>query len=81
MTVLGFSLYSAADARYRRWWAEEKERREETARQRMHRRETREAFRRDLNDLIATELGQRPDTEIIELQNWLRTASTGQLQS
>jgi len=27
MSILGFSLYSAADARYKRWWAEEKERR------------------------------------------------------
>jgi len=78
MSILGFSLHSAADARYKRWWAEEKERREETARQRMQRRETREELRRHL---IAIRSGHGPDEENIELQNWRRAASTAQPRS
>ena len=35
ITILGFSFYSAADAWYKRWWAEEKKRREESARWRI----------------------------------------------
>jgi hypothetical protein len=33
MTVLGFSVYGAADEQYRRWWETERARREEDARQ------------------------------------------------
>jgi hypothetical protein len=55
MTVLGFSLYSTADARYKRWRAE----REQTA------SEIREPFRRYR---IAIQSGQRLDEEDIELQ-------------
>jgi hypothetical protein len=65
MTVLGLSLYRAADARYKRWWVEEKERREETARQRIYQRELREGFRRLQ---ITIESGQRLNEEDIELQ-------------
>ena len=41
---LGFSLYGTADARYKRWWAEEQERQREAVRDRMQRREMREAL-------------------------------------
>jgi hypothetical protein len=61
MTVLGFSLYSTADARYKRWLAK----REETARQRVRWRELREPFRRHRT---AIQSGQRLDEEDIELQ-------------
>jgi hypothetical protein len=33
MTVLGFSLYSAADERYKDWWQEETKRKEEALRE------------------------------------------------
>jgi hypothetical protein len=73
MTVLGFSLYSAADARYKRWWEEEEGSREETARQRIG-WEIREALRRHQ---IAIQSGQRLNEEDIELPNWRRAVSTG----
>jgi hypothetical protein len=78
MTVLGFSLYSTADARYNRWLAEEKKRREETARQRVRVHEIREASRRHR---VAIQSGQRLNEEDIELPNWRRAASTGQTRS
>jgi hypothetical protein len=78
MTVLGFSLYSTADARYNRWLEEEKERREETARQMLRVREIREASRRHR---IAIQSGQRLNEEYIELPNWRRAAPTGQTRS
>ena len=76
MTVLGFSLYSAADARYKRWWADEKKRREETARQRVLWRETGRDRREILRQLIANQEGHRPDDANIGLQDWRRAAST-----
>jgi hypothetical protein len=78
MTILGFSLYSTADALYKRWWAEEKERREGIARQEIHWREMRESFRRHR---IAIESGQRLNEEDIELPDRRRVASTRQPRS
>jgi hypothetical protein len=78
MTVLGFSFYSTADARYKKWLAEEKERRDEIARQGIRRLEMREAFQRHR---IAIQSGQRLNEEDIELPNWRRAGSTGQPRS
>jgi hypothetical protein len=78
MTVLGFSLYSAADARYKKWWAEERERREANARRRIRIRETREAEQRYWT---AIQHRQRRGEENIELQNWRRAPSTGELRN
>jgi hypothetical protein len=73
MTVMGFGLYSAADARYKRWWAEEKKRRGRNAISRVHRRLRREV---SLREQRARDLSQILGRGDIELQNRGRDASS-----
>jgi hypothetical protein len=56
-------LYSTADARYKRWWAEETERLDEAARRRIGRRKMREH-----RIEIQLALAERLNEEDIELQ-------------
>lgn len=74
MTVLGFSLYSAANTRYEIWVIEEKKKREEVARQRVVWREIMSAAQMEGG---ARELDQRNSNEGVELPDWRRSGLSG----
>jgi hypothetical protein len=74
ITVLGFSLYSAANARYKEWRAEEKERREEIAREMALWRERPVVLRRSER---ANHLREEAFEDAIELSDWSRATPTG----
>ncbi|KAN0095512.1 hypothetical protein V8E51_016223 [Hyaloscypha variabilis] len=66
MTVLGFSLYSTADERYKIWWEKEKRSRESAAQLMVERRAQAAEWRRGV---LADEAAQRSVPEFLELSD------------
>jgi len=66
MTVLGFSLYSTADERYKIWWEKEKRSRESAAQLMVERRAQAAEWRRSV---LADEAAQRSVPEFLELSD------------